>query len=313
MGLAFDMMISMKEKSRRIKRDAGLAVTYCDTPERRVLNLIDAGLQEVPVLGSTRYGHCVASVGVHQHANCFEIGLCLRGALTLMNNGVEHRIMPGDLYFNKPNDAHCLTAHPKGTMVYWMLIRCPQKGQPFLRLTPSEAQDIQKKLNGYPCHIITNTASVKHAFIQLFKYYEQPPSLYRTVCLTTVCTSLLMGVLDASTHKNTLAHTHLMEHVIVALREHPERGVRIDELAREARLSPSLFIAQFKQMTGLPPYHFLLSCRLEEAQRRLVSTDTPITQIAFDLGFCASQHFSGHFKRTFGTTPKAWRQQHRRA
>ncbi|MDD3919523.1 MAG: helix-turn-helix transcriptional regulator, partial [Candidatus Pacebacteria bacterium] len=82
-----------------------------------------------------------------------------------------------------------------------------------------------------------------------------------------------------------------------------------DALAREARLSPSLLIAQFKQITGLPPIHFQLACRLEKAKRLLAETDTPITQLAFDLGFCASQHFSGHFKRAFGLTPTAWRKQ----
>jgi AraC family transcriptional regulator len=118
-----------------------------------------------------------------------------------------------------------------------------------------------------------------------------------------------MSVIDASQHKSDIANPKLMEQLMTALRENPEREFRLDTLARESRLSPSLLIAQFKQMTGLPPYHYQLSCRLEKAKRLLTSTDAPITQIAFDLGFCASQHFSSHFKRAFGITPKAWRTQ----
>ena len=297
----------MNSKRQRVSSDESLTVSYCDTSERRVLNLAAAGLPEVPALGSSRYGHIVAPVGTHQHLGCLEIGLCLRGALTLLNNDVEHRIMPGDLYLNKPADTHCLTAHPKGTMIHWMLIRAPVKGRAFLRLTPPETRDIWARLNRLPCHVIAKTDTVKHAFAQLFKYYGQPPNPYRTVCLTTVCTSLLMAVIDASSHKSTFTHPQLMEQVIDTLRKNPSRNFRIDELAREVRLSPSLFIVQFKQMTGLPPYHFQLSCRLEEAKRRLAATQAPITQIAFERGFCASQHFSAHFKRAFGVTPKTWR------
>ena len=297
----------MRTKRQRVSSDESLTVSYSDTPERRVLDLAAAGLPEVPALGSSRYGHIVAPVGTHQHLGCLEIGLCLRGALTLLNNGVEHRIMPGDLYLNKPADTHCLTAHPKGTMIHWMLIRAPAKGRAFLRLTPSETRDIWTRLNRLPCHVIAKTDAVKHAFAQLFKDYGQAATPYRTVCLTTVCTSLLMAVIDASSHKSTFTHPQLMEQVIDTLRKNPARNFRIDELAREVRLSPSLFIVQFKQMTGLPPYHFQLSCRLEEAKRRLAATQAPITQIAFELGFCASQHFSAHFKRAFGVTPKTWR------
>ncbi|MDD2461346.1 MAG: helix-turn-helix domain-containing protein, partial [Kiritimatiellae bacterium] len=61
--------------------------------------------------------------------------------------------------------------------------------------------------------------------------------------------------------------------------------------------------------TGLPPHHFLLTCRIEEAKRRLSVKGLSITRIAQDLGFCSSQHFSSHFKRATGLKPLAWRKQ----
>jgi len=300
-------MRTEKDSERMCAKGRKLAVTYIDTPERRALDLAEAGLHEVPVLGFSRYRHAVTPVGTHRHAGCLEIGLCQRGALTLLNNGQEHRIMPGDLYLNKPIDTHCISATPKGTIVYWLLIREPQRGQPFLRLKSREAQDIWSRLNHLPCHVIAKTDAVKQAFAHLFKYHEQPASPYRTVGLNTACVSLLMGVIDASSHKATITHSRLIDHVVESLREKPERKVSLDDLAREAGMSPSLFISRFKQLTGLPPYHFQLACRLEKAKRLLAETDMPITQLALDLGFCASQHFSGHFKRAFGLTPSAWR------
>ena len=299
----------MKALIRHGRQKTDLAVTYCDSPERRALDLRKAGVPEVPVLGFSRYGHIIAPVAAHRHAGCLEIGLCLRGALTLLNNGVEHRIMPGDLYLNKPADTHCLTAHPKGTMIDWLLLRCPDGKRPFLRLAPAEARAVFDRLNTLPCHITAKTGAVKQIFTQLFKWHDQPGDPYRTVCLTTLCTSLLVHVIEAAAHESTLTHLARMEEIIGLLRQHPERTYNNDDLARQSMLSPSLFISQFKQMTGLPPHHYLLACRLEKAKRLLASTGAPITRIAFDLGFCASQHFSAHFKRAFGVTPNAWRKQ----
>lgn len=290
-----------------------LAVIYSDTPERRVFNLASVGLPEVPALGMSHYRHVIAPISAHRHTDCIEIGLCLRGALSLMNNNAEHRVMPGDIYLNKPDETHCLTAHPRGTIVHWLLLHAPLKGQPFLRLKSREARDIWTRLNRLPCHVIAKTEAVKHAFTYLFRYYEQPPSPYRTVGLNTACVSLLMGVIDASTHKVTITHSRLIDQVVESLRDNPQRKASIDSLAREAGMSPSLFISQFKHLTGLPPYHFQLSCRLEKSKRLLATTNTPITKLAFDLGFCASQHFSSHFKRAYGITPHAWRKQKRMA
>ncbi len=291
----------------RIYHDKKLDVIYRDTCQMRVLNLTEAGLPEVPVIACTRFDQYVVPYALHRHPDCFEIGLCLRGALTLVSQGRENRILPGDLLVNKPDDEHSLKTIPAGTKYYWMLIRDPKNRKGFLHLPADVAHDLHDKLNRLPCHITANTVRVKQAFAELFTHYDRPPGPYRTFCLTSACANLLMALIDSVPRANTPVHVQLMEQIIASMREHPENNYCIDELARKARLSSSLFAARFKQMTGLPPSHFLIACRLEEAKRQLVLTDKPLTRIALDLGFCAPQHFSTHFKRAFGLTPRAWR------
>jgi len=302
-------MRTKKDSGRGRMEDEDLAIIYIDEPGCRVLDLAKAGLREVPMLNFSRRRHFRGPTSPHRHAGCLEVGICLRGALTLLNNNREYRVMPGDLFLNKPSDTHCLSVSPKGTVVYSLLIREPRRGQSFLRLKNREVQEIWSRLNRLPCHVIAKTDAVKQAFAHLFKYYEQPASPYRTIGLNTACVSLLMGVIDASSHKTTITHSRLIDHVVASLREKPERKVRLDSLAREAGMSPSLFISRFKQLTGLPPYHFQLACRLEKSKRLLTESDTPVSKLAHDLGFCASQHFSSHFKRAYGITPNAWRKQ----
>jgi len=282
-----------------------------DSTKRCRYDLTKAGLREVPELSFGRYGYVLEPTLPHRHDGCLEIGIILRGALTLLSNGREYRIMPGGLFLNKPKDLHCLTTTPKGTVAYNLLLRPPQQGQPFLRLTPTEARDIWKRLNSLPCHIAGKTDAVKDAFAKMFEYHAQDAGPYRTVRLTSTCLSLLIGVIEASVRKNNIQNSPHVAQIIAAIREHPEETFTLDTLAQKAHLSPSLLTAQFKQLTGLPPHHYQLACRLEKAQHLLSATDQPITEIAFALGFCASQHFSAHFKRSFGITPNAWRKQAR--
>lgn len=291
--------------------DKTLDVIYRDTSQMRVLNLAEAGLPEVPVIACTRFDHYVVPYALHRHPDCFEIGLCLRGALTLVSQGVENRILPGDLLVNKPDDEHSLKTIPAGTKYYWMMFRDPESCETFLHLPPGVAHDLHARLNALPSHITADTAKVKQAFADLFIHYDRPPGPYRTFCLTGACIHVLMALIDSVPRTTTPVHVKGVEQIIAGMREHPEKDYPLDELARTARLSPSLFTARFKQSTGLPPSHFLIACRLEEAKRRLASTDMPLTRIALDLGFCAPQHFSTSFKRAFGLTPRAWRAQNR--
>ena len=60
-----------------------LHIEYLDRPERRVLNLEKAGAPGIPVLGLTRHSRHVNPVQEHVHLGVLELGLCLRGALTL--------------------------------------------------------------------------------------------------------------------------------------------------------------------------------------------------------------------------------------
>jgi AraC-like DNA-binding protein len=48
--------------------------------------------------------------------------------------------------------------------------------------------------------------------------------------------------------------------------------------------------------------------RIREGQRRMLHSDSPLTQIAIDLGFSSLQNFSRQFRRVIGETPSAWRQ-----
>lgn len=282
---------------------------YIDTPDRRVLDLAKVGIPDVPVLYYTRHTQRLPPVMPHCHRGCFEIGLCLRGSLILENNGAQHTVMAGGIFFNKPEDAHRLLDYPKGTVLYGMLIKTKNTNGTLLRFTKAESAEIRNRFHQLPAHLMVNTNHIKHDFIELFRAYGTLQGRYRTLCMTAICMNLVTSLLETPRHEPSPSHADRIGAIIATMQREPEKLYDIDSLAHQAALSPSHFINQFKSLTGLPPHHFLLKCRLDEAKLRLRNTRLSITRIAQDLGFCTSQHFSTHFKRATGMKPLAWRRQ----
>jgi AraC family transcriptional regulator len=84
-----------------------------------------------------------------------------------------------------------------------------------------------------------------------------------------------------------------------------DKGVSIDELARQAGLSPSYFMRAFRRAVGRPAHQHILMLRLERARRLLEQADASLSDIALRTGFADQAHLTRLFKRQFGVTPGA--------
>jgi len=85
----------------------------------------------------------------------------------------------------------------------------------------------------------------------------------------------------------------------------------LSELAALCGLSRSYFIRAFKQITGMPPYRWLLMQRVKHAKALLRGTKLPIAEIAVACGFADQSHLTRVFSKAFRISPAAWRRQWR--
>jgi len=83
--------------------------------------------------------------------------------------------------------------------------------------------------------------------------------------------------------------------------------LRVDDLARAARLSRSQFSAAFRQAFGESPHAYLVSRRLERASALLRTTDRSVAEICMSVGLTSVGSFTTRFTRTFGVSPTAYR------
>ena len=62
----------------------------------------------------------------------------------------------------------------------------------------------------------------------------------------------------------------------------------------QAGISPFHFLRLFSDVLGVTPHQYLVRSRLRHAARRLADDDSPITDIAYDVGFARSFQFRAH-------------------
>jgi AraC family transcriptional regulator, transcriptional activator FtrA len=91
------------------------------------------------------------------------------------------------------------------------------------------------------------------------------------------------------------------------LREHLDEPVTVADLAARSAMSPRTFARRFLASTGVTPYQWLLSQRVQLAQRLLETSDLPIDEVAAASGFSTAPNLRKHFSRTVRNSPQAYR------
>ncbi|MDD5708490.1 MAG: helix-turn-helix transcriptional regulator [Kiritimatiellae bacterium] len=84
-------------------------------------------------------------------------------------------------------------------------------------------------------------------------------------------------------------------------------GVGVREALAPLRLSYRQLCRYFRQAYGTMPKAYQLDMRVEEAKRRLLTTQATIAEIANEVGYATQQHLCGHFRARVGCSPKLYR------
>jgi AraC-like DNA-binding protein len=91
-----------------------------------------------------------------------------------------------------------------------------------------------------------------------------------------------------------------------------DRRTPIEDVARQADLSPFYFARLFTDAFGETPHEFVTRIRIERAKARLLADNEPITEICFDVGYESLGSFSTRFHSLVGVSPAAFRREARR-
>ena len=90
------------------------------------------------------------------------------------------------------------------------------------------------------------------------------------------------------------------------------KHLKIEDIARHVHLSPSYFAIYFKGKTGVNLRDYLLAEKMEYARKALTNPDTPISDVAYDVGYGDYRSFSRAFKNVHGITPSDFQARYRK-
>ena len=286
-----------------------LKLEYFAKNDSRALNPEAFGLHGVVQLGVSRFRQMRVPTGEHIHRGMLEIGFCLRSPLALKVAGGELPVMPGNFFINQPNVPHCLNSRPNGLYIYYFLVRRPTASRPFLDLPVPESAAVWKFLRHLPSVLPAGVRAsrVRELFTRLFQLCDMPCAPLTSVQMRQMFLDVIMLLHELSERPADIGCSERVAKVVELVRTHPERPFRIDVLAREAALSPTHFINQFRKATGFPPIRFQIECRIKKAKEMLRTPDRTASDVALQLGFNSLQHFSDTFSRLVGISPARWR------
>ncbi|WP_246333326.1 AraC family transcriptional regulator [Aureimonas mangrovi] len=131
------------------------------------------------------------------------------------------------------------------------------------------------------------------------------PILYPSV-MREICYWLLSGPHGGEICNLALpeSNTERIVRAIYLLRRNFARTMRVEQLASEARMSPSSFHQHFKAMTSMTPLQFQKQLRLLEARRLMIADAASVSEAAYQVGYESASQFSREYSRTFGIAPK---------
>ena len=85
------------------------------------------------------------------------------------------------------------------------------------------------------------------------------------------------------------------------------QGLNLTQLAEHVSLSPYYLLRVFRAEVGMPPYAYLESVRIRQAQQ-LIEAGKPLAEVAAEVGFSSQSHLTHRFKQIIGVTPGQYAQ-----
>ena len=122
-------------------------------------------------------------------------------------------------------------------------------------------------------------------------------------------TETLNHIESALTRQHTLgkATQQIVRQAMACIHTRYTESLSREDIARHIGISADYLTDCFRQELGITPMIYLRRYRIRQARELLETTDLSIMQVAMEVGFSESAHFTRTFQREVGMTPRAYR------
>ena len=271
---------------------------------RLVLDMKKFDIHIFDEFGRYNYLNTQKSLPTHTHPDMIEICYLAKGSQEYFVGEEIFRLLGGDLFLTFPDEVHGTgqTPEEKG-ILYWMILKTPQKGKDYLGLLCSEASVIFNKLLHTPVRIFKGNDECGKLFRQIFRLYFRDSDTLVKIELNNLLVSLLLNIIRCSEIAFDRRYSEYMMKITHYIDENILGTINLHDLADRCNLSLSRFKHRFKDEVGIPPAEYIIRKKIEKARELIENDMFSIKDIAYDLGFTSPAYFSTVFKQYMGYPP----------
>ncbi|MGL6175306.1 MAG: AraC family transcriptional regulator [Cellulosilyticaceae bacterium] len=217
-----------------------------------------------------------------------------RGILSVNNQ--HYKIQVGDCFILGTGKPHLYASEETNNLkVIW------------LEFYGNNTTELVNLLLGKNIHVLHEpyTTPIASLLVELIKFIQSvsdPNDFDLTRQMYALLVTLIEQGLNAyADNPNPTVHLPLyIEKSLTFIAENLCSNIKIRELADYVNCHPSYFSRSFSAYIGISPYKYILIKKIEYAISRILDSEVTATQLADELGFVDTTHFTKVFKKITG-------------
>lgn len=285
-----------------MKKDA-----YQDQSEDSICHVAD-----VHYITPTANG--VFSQRFHYH-NCFEVIAVSEGVLRIMVGYVIRTLQRGSVILLRNNIPHEIVGfdgsyrvvmmHVPHNMLTWEMHRIPELSR--------EAGYIDDSKHGY----LYRNERLCGQIVKIIRHIDSSSGLMRISNLYKLMSVMARVPPDERlietdeelpvVSSGTGIHENAVDRAFRFIYCHYTQAITLDDVANYANQNRSALCRSFKKVARCTMFEFITRLRIERACELLRTTDAPISDIAYQVGYNTLSHFNACFLQINHVTPSKYR------
>lgn len=250
-----------------------------------------------------------------------QVGLCLMGEGKFLFTDKVYHVTEGDIFIVDNFELHEAAAEPPAFTRYLFLVFYPDLIAPpgarffdieYLSPFWYNSPDFCNKIPRY-AEIAASLTELMLECRRIWNTREQGYRHFIDANLRKILALLMKHYRTGESEKSRARISNYMkiQQSLKFITGHFSENISLENVSKLANMSPSRFRHLFKEVTRIGFKEYIISRRLNEAKRLLITTNSKVTDIMTDAGFSNIYHFYQVFEKQMGMTPAEFRKRFR--
>ena len=254
-------------------------------------------------------------IPMHAHSEgCYEIHYIPYGSGTVILDGTEHRLTKDSLFVTGPHISHQQIPQKENPMAEYCIFLQTQEDRRRADSSPSTDASILSAFLSTPLWIGRDTQNLHLVMQNLFLELARKQAGYTWIVQSMLQQILVLMVRNYSAIVPPSADSAVPgERQSLILDEsflYDYATLTLESLSKRLALSPRQTQRLLREKYNQTFQQKKNAARMSAAVILLQSTDLPVTEIAEQLGFSSSEHFTNAFRTYAGISPRQYRKEH---